>query len=70
MLKKENRLKISPLQFPESLTFDEWTRNRYGVFPINGFDSDKRYPAFYNAGDAVRTNVGCNSSDESMVSYI
>lgn len=41
--------------------FQEWSRNRYGVFPESGFAGDALYPEFYtdDVGD-VRTNEDCD----------
>ena len=50
--------------------FQEWSRNRYGVFPEHGFAGDEMYPDKYEDGRGqVRSNLGCNLtiSREKMV---
>ena len=46
---------------PERRVFQEWSRNRYGVFPESGFAGDARYPDFYTDDDGeVRANEDCD----------
>lgn len=46
------------------MAFVEWVRNRYGTFPEDGFEDDELYPAFFNAGEVIKANIGCNGSQE------
>ena len=41
--------------------FQEWARNRYGVFPESGFAGDALYPEFYTDDDGdVSNNEDCD----------
>ena len=41
--------------------FQEWARNRYGVFPESGFAGDALYPEFYTDDDGnVTANEDCD----------
>ena len=37
----------------------EWCKYRYGVFPEDGFDGDRLYPAFYKEGNVSLASHGC-----------
>ena len=41
--------------------FQEWSRNRYGVFPESGFAGDALYPELYTDDDGeVAANEDCD----------
>lgn len=49
--------------FPELRLFQEWAKNRYGVFPEVGFSGDRLYPEYFDIGTAdQRKNEGCNDT--------
>ena len=37
----------------------EWCKYRYGVFPEDGFEGDRLYPAFYKEGNVSLASHGC-----------
>ena len=45
--------------------FQEWSRNRYGVFPESGFAGDPLYPDFYTDDEGeVSVNEDCDGLAE------
>ena len=49
--------------FADVRVFQEWCRNRYGVFPESGFPGDRLYPEFYadGADGALTKNEDCDN---------
>ncbi len=46
----------------ERRIFQEWARNRYGIFPEFGFPGDRLYPEFYTGDDgSLVRNEDCDN---------